>query len=943
MKNLITKAFFAVACLMTLMSFSASAQEMPQLPVDPNVRIGKLDNGLTYYIRHNETPKGQADFYIAQKVGSVLEEDNQRGLAHFLEHMCFNGTTHFPGNGLRDWLESIGVKFGWNLNAYTSIDETVYNISNVPVERESVQDSCLLILHDWADDLTLAPEEIDKERGVIHEEWRRSMVGTMRIYEKVLPTIYQNGRYGYRLPIGIMDVVDNFPYQALRDYYETWYRPDQQGVIVVGDIDVDRIEAKIKEMFADIKMPENPKTREYFPVEDNKGTIYAIGTDKEQNNSQVLMFFKHDVLPAEYKNTPAYLAQNYINTMISNMMASRLRDIISKADAPFAQASVYYGEFFVAKTKDALALTLIGKGNDIRPAFESAYRELLRAARGGFTVTEYERARKEYLSQLETLYNNREKTESENYVNEYVRNFVDGDPIPGIEAEYQIINMLASQVPVDMINQALKEYVTDDNRVIACFLPEKEEVVVPTEKDFADIVAKVDAENIEPYVDEVKSEPLIEKLPAKGSIAGEKELSTFGATELTLSNGIKVVVKSTKFKGDEIIVHAFAKGGTNVISDDEAANLIFLPYATNKVGFGTYTSSDMTKYLQGKQVSYQYNFEGNERTLQMTATPRDLQTAMEILYMAFADPTINAEEFEAYQKQLIAILAHQEANPQYQFIKKYLESTYKSPRMQQISSAIIESANCEKIVAILKQMVANPADFTFEFVGNIDVETLRPLLEQYVASLPVDKKKSISIKNLDSTLAVTGDTEQHDTYKMETPQVWAYITAFGHAEYNAKNRRVAYIAGQILGNRLLAQVREEMGATYSIGASCSIDPMLAPSQNTTVTTAFPCNPDMSKEVFEFIKGAFKAMADSVTAKEVAEQVEFLVKDTKEGHERNQDWVNTLYRFNQFGVDTYTGDIELLQSITAEDVKNFMKQLLEQGNYRVYTLNPEEAK
>ena len=322
---------------------TATAQQMPQLPTDKEVRIGKLPNGLTYYIRHNEYPKGQADFYIAQKVGSMQEEDHQAGLAHFLEHMCFNGTTHFPGKDLINYLESVGVKFGRNLNAMTGFDQTVYNISNVPVAREGVQDSCLLILHDWANDLLLLPEEIDAERAVIHEEWRQSNVGQMRILEKLLPVIYQDEKYGHRLPIGTMEVVDNFPHQALRDYYETWYRPDLQGIIVVGDIDPDRIEAKIKEMFADIEMPADPKERVYFPVSDNKGTIYAIGHDKEQQNSLTVLMIKSDAFPEQLKNTPAYYAQEYVESMIPSMLNTRLNDIASRPDAPFAGAQAVMG------------------------------------------------------------------------------------------------------------------------------------------------------------------------------------------------------------------------------------------------------------------------------------------------------------------------------------------------------------------------------------------------------------------------------------------------------------------------------------------------------------------------------------------------------------------------------------------------------------------------
>lgn len=328
-KYLSTLSVFMLLALL-LPSF-AKAQQMPPLPVDKEVRIGKLPNGLTYYIRHNNYPKGQADFYIAQKVGSVLENDDQRGLAHFLEHMCFNGTTNFPGKNLINWLESIGVKFGQNLNAYTAADQTVYNINNVPVAREGVQDSCLLILHDWANDLLLLTEEIDAERGVIHEEWRRTTVGQMRILENALPTLLPGSQYAYRLPIGTMEVVDNFEPKALRDYYEKWYRPDQQGIIVVGDIDVDRIEAKIKEMFSDIEMPENPAERIYYPVPDTEGTIYAIGHDKEQKMALVQLFIKTDPMPREMRATVAQPLQSYIISAISSMLNQRLDEEIGRA------------------------------------------------------------------------------------------------------------------------------------------------------------------------------------------------------------------------------------------------------------------------------------------------------------------------------------------------------------------------------------------------------------------------------------------------------------------------------------------------------------------------------------------------------------------------------------------------------------------------------------
>ena len=493
---------------------------MPQLPQDTALVTGVLDNGLTYYIRHNETPRGQADFYIAQKVGSILEEDNQRGLAHFLEHMCFNGTENFPGKKIIEWLESVGVKFGRNLNAYTSIDETVYNISNVPVARTSVQDSCLLILHDWANALTLAGEEIDAERGVIHEEWRSRNVGSSRILENLLPTIYAGNRYGYRMPIGTMEVVDNFEHQALIDYYHKWYRPDQQAVIVVGDIDPAYIEAKIKELFAPIPMPADAAERVYFEVDDTPGTIYAIGSDTEMEVADVMMFFKSDeiLLPREMRNTQMYYMIEYLQRMASMMLNTRLSDLAKTPECDYAQARVSIGDFFLAKTKGALTLDVIAKNENVVEAFAEAYREVLRADRTGFTVGEYERASSEFISQVDKIFNERKSRENESYSEEYVRLFVDNIPAPGIELEKQLFDQFAQMINVDMVNQYFQSLVQDDNRVLVAFLPKKEGFTEPTENQFAEAIDNIDNEELEAYKDEVRTDPLIPSLLAAGSV-----------------------------------------------------------------------------------------------------------------------------------------------------------------------------------------------------------------------------------------------------------------------------------------------------------------------------------------------------------------------------------------------------------------------------------------
>lgn len=936
MRKLFKKAilFMAVLC-----GFTASAQMDQPLPLDPAVRTGQLPNGMTYYIRHNETPKGQADFYIAQKVGSILEEDNQRGLAHFLEHMCFNGTENFPGNNLITWLESVGVKFGQNLNAYTSIDETVYNISNVPTAREAVVDSCLLILHDWADGLLLDPKEIDKERGVIHEEWRSRNVGQQRILEQVLPKLYPGSKYGYRLPIGTMEVVDNFPPQALRDYYEAWYRPDNQGIIVVGDIDPDVIENKIKEVFSPIKMPENPKTRVYESVPDTPGTIYAIGADPEQQYSVFEIYFKSEVMPRNMRNTMIYMVQDYVTDMIAAMLNARYNEMASNPDCEFAGASASYGNYLVASTEDALSIGGVAKGDDVMPAFKSVYRELLRAVRGGFTMSEYDRARSEYLSRLEKAYNNREHTETENYSREIVRTFVDNVPMSGIETEYQLMNAVAGQIPVDAVNQALKELVTDDNRAVLMMLPEKTGVLIPTEEQLAAAMGEVNGENIEAFVDEVKAEPLIPQLPAPGKIVKEEALPQWGATKLTLSNGATVVVKVTDFKADEITFDAQALGGTSVFPDTYAASLIAFPMMVEQSGLGDYTYKDMQKYLQGKQVVVQPQFDAYVRDVAGTTTPKDLPTAMELLYMTFTNFNITPDEFLASQKQYEGILKNQETNPQFIFQRDLNKTLYDNPRRQAITSQVIADAKLDQTLEIARTMTANAADYTFFFVGSIDMATFRPLVEQYIASLPADAKKVTKApKYLESLCIKPGEKEITFTTEMQQPQTYVAVLDYGEMTYTQKDRAAALVAGQILTNRLLNKVREEMGAVYSIWASGNMQ-RVAYKDNTVIQSVFPMKPEKRAEVLKVIADEFKGMESNITADELAKVVEFSVKNVNEALTQNDAWLGAMAGEALNGVDTFHGAEEMYKAMTVADIQNFMKKLNAQGNYRVVLLEP----
>ena len=653
-----------LATLIVCLCIPVLAQQAQPIPTDPNVRIGKLENGLTYYIRHNALPEGQADFYIAQKVGSILEEENQRGLAHFLEHMCFNGTKHFPGNGLRDYLENIGVKFGTNLNAYTAMDETVYNINNVPIHKvpEAI-DSCLWILRDWSDGLTLGEAEIDKERGVIHEEWRTRMGATMRIYEKVFPLVYPGSQYANRLPIGTMEVVDNFPYKALRDYYEKWYRPDQQGIIIVGDFDVDQMEAKVKSIFSDVEMPANPAERIYYPVPDNKEPIVAIATDKEQTNVRIQYMMKHEAIPNAAKNDVNYMVMNFAQGMMAQMFDTRFEEIVQQSsNPPFMGAGVFDGNFLIANTKEAFTGVAICKEDGVETAFTTLIREMERARRYGFTEGEFARVKATYLRSLENAYNERSKRKNTEYAEEYVRHFIDNEPIPGIEAEYSMMNQIAPMIPVAAINQMMQQMMSDSNLVITVFAPEKEGVSYPTKERMLELVAQVKTENIEPYVDKVSNEPLISQLPEAGKVVKTTE-GQYGSKVYTLSNGVKIIMKPTDYKADEIRMNAFSAGGNSLLPTEDIINIEVLNEVCELGGLGNFSSTDLMKVLAGKIVGVTPYVNSLEEGLSGSCSPKDLETLLQLTYLMFTAPRMDEAAFESYKNRAKASLGYQELNP----------------------------------------------------------------------------------------------------------------------------------------------------------------------------------------------------------------------------------------------------------------------------------------
>ena len=940
MKSFIKRIFSALFILSCAVMAWAQQPQMPPIPTDPNVRIGKLENGLTYYIRHNELPENRADFYIAQKVGSILEEENQRGLAHFLEHMCFNGTTNFPGKGIIDWLETIGVKFGENLNAYTSVEETVYNIDNVPVIRDGIVDSCLLILHDWANDLTLAEAEIDNERGVIHEEWRTRQGAMMRMYEQALPKAMEGSKYGHRLPIGTIEVIDNFPYQAIRDYYEAWYRPDQQGIIVVGDVDVDKVEAKIKELFSPIQMPANAPERKYESVPDNKEPIITITKDKEQPSTMIYIWHKHPATPNEAKGNIGYLVQNYLLSMIESMLNARLEELRQSANPPFIMAGTEDTNFLFAKTTKAFAGIAISKEDGIPTAIKALVREIERARKFGFTASEYSRAKADYLRDLESAYNERDNKENKEYVQEYVDNFLENEPIPGIETEYAIMNQLVPNISVEAINSLLPQLIKDENIVINVFGPDKEDMVYPTETEILKVLQDTKAEEITAYVDKVSDEPLLKEAPKAGKIVKTEE-GPFGSTAFTLSNGVRVVVKNTDFKADEIRMTAFSPGGTSMFDTKEAIQLRMLNSVAGLGGLGNFSNVDLEKVLAGKKASISTSFTVYTEKVNGYCSPKDLETLMQLVYLSFTAPRMDDAAFESFKTRTKASLLNEEANPMTAFSDTLNHALYGNhPMIDRIKADMIDQIDYNRIMEMYKDRFKEAGDFTFLFVGNINMDEAKPLIETYLGSLPtINRKEDFKDIKLERR---KGNYKNVFEKQLEIPKASVISVISGNCEYNLKNILLMSILSQTMDMVYTETIREKEGASYGVSAFGQINKH--PKDEAVFQIYFDTDPAKREKMEQIVMTELqKATKEGPRPEHLAKVKEFILKKHNEDTKENAYWLSQLNQYYWYNTDMDSDYEKLVNEITVEDVKNFAKALLDQGNIIEVTMTAKEAK
>lgn len=924
---MIKKIVSIAMCLVGMLSVNAQMPQLTPLPLNPKVKTGVLPNGLTYYILHNEEPKERANFYIAQKVGSTLETEDQLGLAHFLEHMAFNGSTHYPGKAMLNYLQNKGIRFGADINAYTDFDETVYNINNVPTTDKNLMDSVLLVLHDWSGDLLLEEAEIDAERGVIEGEWRQRNDASFRMFSSILPQIYEEYQYE-QMPIGKMEIVRNFKPEVLRAYYKKWYRPDQQGIVIVGDFDAEEMEKKVVDLFSKIPMPENAAPRVYPAVSDNKEPIYASFTDPELGNPMTLISFKSEVVPVELRNTVEIYAQkNLLEMVIARLINIRLSDFAQTAECNYAAASVGFGNFFVSKTKASFNIQVVSKPGKTQAAVADAMAIVARACKTGFTSTELDRVNEEVLAMFERSYNEREKTDNNAYGKELYRYFIDNDPAPGIETEYEIVKNFLPSVPVEMLNQAIQNLLTSENMVIVTAEPQKEGFEITGKEVLVKTVTDAMNAQYEAYVDEVITEPLIAQLPAPGKIVGTEENAALGIKTFTLSNGAKVVIKPTDFAGDQIIMTAFREGGKRSYAKEQADNVLMMSDAFALSKMGPFDNKTLRKYLAGKHAGVGFEINNYTDVMNGSSTVKDFETLLQLVYTSFTNLNADQENYDITIEKAKPRFKLKEDDPQTIFFKNVNAARYgDNPLMGSVALSSLENAKYPEMLDMIHAALKNAADYTFIFTGNIDENAICPMLEQYIASLPASAVDKVDVKS--SVDQVKGIVNKDFTQKMQEPATYVYDVISGNLDFNVKNSLMTNLMGAVLEIIYTNTLREEEGGTYG----ASVGGQMNPNNNTwNLIYFFITNKDQQDQLIKRAKAELANLLENGTDAETFQKVkEAQIKQLDIQERDNGYWDSNLMSYLR-GFDYITGYRQTLENLTLEDLNAFMKSLANYNN------------
>jgi zinc protease len=927
-------------CFAALLVFSTTfswAQLSQDVPVDTAFRIGKLANGLTYYIRHNTEPAGRASYYIIQNVGSILEKDNQNGLAHFLEHMAFNGTEHFPGKTLLGTLEKHGVAFGRDINAYTSWDQTVYNLSDVPVDKPELTDTCLMILADWSDFLTLSEDEINNERGVIIEEWRSRRNASWRMMTKMLPVLFEGSQYAVRDIIGDTAVIKNFKPETLRDFYHDWYRTDLQAIAVIGDIDVDTIEKKIIKLFSSIPAVDNPTPRPVNNLIPKTGTHYLLITDPEASETDVSLI-TIDSKPDDRPRDMEYIRDGYVISLMNRMMNSRFSEIVQKGTPPFVNGSLSYSSF-LARNYNALTLSATAKDDKESEAFEAALTELERVRRYGFTEGELERAKATMLANFENLYKQRDKISNDQWASQVSDHFLTGEPLASMDEQYDFYKNILPEITLEEVSSRLQGLISDDNSFILVEGPDDQKHL--TEEEAFDIMKKVKAADIAPYKDITGGNDLIgEPLPG-AEVTKSTVLPQFSATEWTLSNGAKVVFRHADFEKDKVTVTGYAFGGSSVYPDSLEPSLNLFSQIISMYGAGDFDNVALTKMLAGKKASVSLGIQEIMQTVSGTSTPKDFETMMQLLYLRFARPNYNREAYDAIMGRYTAVINAMQKNPNKIMSDSLtMNMTGYHPRTFLLTPESMKLITYEDVNYIYETAFDDASEFTFFITGNVDEDVARAMAAKYIGTLP-SRYLTETWRNLGMEQP-KGTVRKEIEIPLTVPKATVVISYSAKEKYVPSNYLTMDVLKGILDLVYTEKVREEEGGTYGVSVNASSEKR--PEEKSNLLIAFECDPERAVELKGIIYRELQDIASNgPTQVNLDKTVSNMLKDREENLQHNSYWANVIRSYYLTGIDINDDRnfADILNKITIKDIKKAVKKYLAKSDLLELVFVPEK--
>lgn len=927
-------ALFGLAMLLPqLQAQSYDLNSFP--PLDPKVRYGVLPNGMKYYIRENKLPENRAEFYIAQNVGAIQEDDNQDGLAHFTEHMAFNGTKNFPKKALLDYLATIGVKFGQNVNAGTGVEQTTYMVTSVPLLREGILDSALLVLHDWANFISFEPAEIESERGVIREEWRMYGSAGMRMDNKLRPVIYKDSKYAKRNVIGDTAVINNFEHETIRNFYKKWYRPDLQALVIVGDFDGNAVEAKIKKLFSDIPAAVNPAPREIYPLPNNVEPLIGVASDPEATNTEIAVYYKAEKVKDSDKNL-GYMRLQLAQRLINSMFGQRMSEISRKENAPFLNAACFYSGF--TRAKDAFIGYAYARNNEGIKALSALLTEMERMKQFGFTQGELDRAKASLMRNYESQFTEKDKRKNRELVYPNIGHFTSNNPNPGIEYEYEFAKNMIPGITIQEINNEVKKYVHPENMIVSVTGPEKEGVTLPKEQEIKDAIAAVSTSKIEAYVDNLSGKKLIEKELAPGKIAKISTNASMGTTEWVLSNGIKVIFKPTDFKEDELIMQAYSIGGYSAADNSAIPSAQVMGSIVNEMGVGNFSRTDLNKMMAGKRVSVNPSIFGDREGISGYMSPKDLETGLQLVHLYFTQPRWNETDFKTWLDRMKSNYINMQAEPR----KAYSDTltvvmNNHNKRFRPFTYQLLDEVKLEKVKAFYKDRYCDPGDFTFVFTGNIKPDEVKPLFEKYLASLPTIKRKDV-YKD-DGVRQPKGKVVNDFSRENKTPRTSVYVNYNGTCKYTADDMLYLATIRHILELRYVEAIREEKGGSYHVGVSYQAKRL--PEQTFNLNMSFDTDPKLADDLKAIVHREVKKIIENgPTEVDLQKAKEFFLKQRQEDMKENNWWLSgPLTEYYYHNIDILNGYETRVKNLTVKAVQDYAKKALTQGNTIEVVMRP----